>query len=111
MGGHIWRASSPAKLNDPFGRPAGFPLCPFKISWLESLLLGARAQTDAKNPARIIPAGADAVLDAALICQCRSSFARKKYRKKYESRLQIGKLMGPRLPGLRVTQLKPCMRI
>jgi hypothetical protein len=77
--------------------PQGFRFTLSRISWLESLLLGARAQTDAKNPARIIPAGPDAVLDAALICQCRSSFARKKYRKKYESRQQIGELMGPRL--------------
>jgi hypothetical protein len=48
----------------------------------------AGARPGAKNPARVIPAGHDALLDDALICQCHSSFARKKYQKKISEKIQ-----------------------
>jgi hypothetical protein len=62
---------------------------------LNSLLLGActQAQTSAKNPARIIPAGHDAVLDDALICLSLGSFVKKKI----PIAAAIGESTGPRL--------------
>jgi hypothetical protein len=83
----------------PSTDPQGFHSVLSRISWLVPLLLGAHAgaQTGAKNPARINPAGHDALLDGALICTSRSSYVKKKIQKKNESRLQIGKLMGPTL--------------
>src|SRR6516165_9245089 len=68
----------------PSADPQGFRFVLSRISWLESLLLGAHthagAETGAKNPARIIRAGHDALLDDALSCLSRSSFVKKKLR-------------------------------
>jgi hypothetical protein len=50
----------------PSADPQDFRFVLSRISWLESLLLGAHthagAQSGAKNPAQIIPAGHDAIL-------------------------------------------------
>ena len=77
----------------PSADPQGFRFVLSRISLLAPLLLGARAQTDAKNPARIIPAGHDGLLEDALICLSRSSFVKQKIR----MALQTGELMGARL--------------
>ena len=80
----------------PSADPQGFRFVLSRISLLAPLLLGARTQARKqaqKNPARIIPAGHDGLLDDALICLSRSSFVKQKIR----MALQTGELMGARL--------------